>query len=270
MGGVGVSNGLSSLVQVHHIGTEDVHVVLALEKQPLRAPLLADRQETCRCLGDTCSIGKACSSLLVLPGLCWEEGLSSFPSHTHFAGHWSQLTLRLGREEPNDCDSLISLSELQSLSRKGRPRKCVQLFETLSCCHLYRRVTEEESQKALDVLRRMTVSCCAALIGWTLVVGLRLEDILFGGQHGKAMRGMRTNTGQRSANINLFLEDFPEEGSSKGCWEVWLHRVTMVMLWEGKGVENQLAFSAQHSPFWPRGRRAADGRGCSLSSRPWS
>lgn len=45
LGGVGVSNGLSSVVQFHHIGTEDVHVVLALEEQSLRAPLLGDRQQ---------------------------------------------------------------------------------------------------------------------------------------------------------------------------------------------------------------------------------
>lgn len=72
-------------------------------------------------------------------------------------------------------------------------------------------------------------------MGWTLVVELRLEGILFGGQHGETMPGMRTNTGQRSADINLFLEDFHEEGSSKGFWEVWLHRIIMVMLWEGEG-----------------------------------
>jgi hypothetical protein len=45
LGGVSVSNGLSSVVQFHHIGTEDVHVVLALEEQSLRAPLLGDRQQ---------------------------------------------------------------------------------------------------------------------------------------------------------------------------------------------------------------------------------
>lgn len=39
-GGVGVSGGFSSLVQVHHVGAEQVHIVLALAEQPPRASLL--------------------------------------------------------------------------------------------------------------------------------------------------------------------------------------------------------------------------------------
>lgn len=98
---VGISDGLSSPVQFHHVGTEDVYVVLALVEQPLSAPLLGDRQTA----GDEeegmweihAQSGRACSSEPVLQGLCLEEGLS-FPSNTPvFAGQWSQLTFWLGQ-----------------------------------------------------------------------------------------------------------------------------------------------------------------------------
>lgn len=52
LGGVGVSNGLSSVVQFHHIGTEDVHVVLALEEQSLRAPLHSGPEEEEQLMGE--------------------------------------------------------------------------------------------------------------------------------------------------------------------------------------------------------------------------
>lgn len=42
-GGVSVSDGLSSLVQVHHVGTKEVHVVLALAEQSACASLLRGR-----------------------------------------------------------------------------------------------------------------------------------------------------------------------------------------------------------------------------------
>lgn len=44
-GAVGISDGLSSPVQFHHVGTEDVYVVLALVEQPLGAPLLGDNRQ---------------------------------------------------------------------------------------------------------------------------------------------------------------------------------------------------------------------------------
>jgi hypothetical protein len=39
-------------------------------------------------------------------------------------------------------------------------------------------------RKLYNVLSRITVLCCAAFIGWTLVAGLRLEGVLFGEQCG--------------------------------------------------------------------------------------
>lgn len=42
--GVGVSDGFGPLVQVHHVGAEQVHVVLALAEQPLRASLLRGKR----------------------------------------------------------------------------------------------------------------------------------------------------------------------------------------------------------------------------------
>lgn len=119
--GVGVSNGLSSVVQVHHIGTEDVHVVLALEEQSLCAPLLGGRQqEMCRCVGDTCSVGKACSSELALPKLCWEEGLFPQP---HFSLCWSLKTVHIqawsAKSQVTAAHSLAFLS-FRVFSQKGK------------------------------------------------------------------------------------------------------------------------------------------------------
>ena len=66
-GGVGISDGLSSPVQVHHVGTEEVHVALALAEQPLRASPLGEQtprdKEVCG-LSDTCALlrEKTCCS----------------------------------------------------------------------------------------------------------------------------------------------------------------------------------------------------------------
>lgn len=42
---VGVSEGFNPLVQVHHVGTEQVHVVLALAEQPVPASLLPGQRK---------------------------------------------------------------------------------------------------------------------------------------------------------------------------------------------------------------------------------
>lgn len=44
-GGVGIANGFRSPVQVHHVGAEEVHVVLALAEQPSRASLLVGQKK---------------------------------------------------------------------------------------------------------------------------------------------------------------------------------------------------------------------------------
>lgn len=67
LGGVGVSDGLSSPVQVHHVGTEEVHVALALAEQPLRAFRLGEqtpRDKEVAGLSDSCTLlqEKTCCS----------------------------------------------------------------------------------------------------------------------------------------------------------------------------------------------------------------
>lgn len=44
-GRVGISDGIGSPVQVHHVGAEDVHVALALAEQPFGAPPLGEQTE---------------------------------------------------------------------------------------------------------------------------------------------------------------------------------------------------------------------------------
>lgn len=131
-GAVGISDGLSSPVQFHHVGTEDVYVVLALAEQPLGAPLLGDRQTA----GDEevgmweihAQSGRACSSELVLQGLCLEEGLSSFPSHTPFFAVESAYVLAWSiRSQVTVAHSLAFLS-LKVFFQKGMAMQVCPTF----------------------------------------------------------------------------------------------------------------------------------------------
>lgn len=55
-GRVGISDGFSPLVQVHHVGTEQAHVVLALAEQSVRASLLRGQRKLVVQVTDVCSV----------------------------------------------------------------------------------------------------------------------------------------------------------------------------------------------------------------------
>lgn len=55
-GRVGVSDGIGSPVQVHHVGAEDIHVVLALAEQPFGASPLGKQRQVREWAADACSV----------------------------------------------------------------------------------------------------------------------------------------------------------------------------------------------------------------------
>lgn len=88
---VGISDGLRFLVQMHHVGTEDVDVLLALAEQSLCASFLGDihqrqgvsvQENTQFSPRETCSLRQSCRGT-VGAGLSFPK--SSFHSHSQLA-----------------------------------------------------------------------------------------------------------------------------------------------------------------------------------------